>query len=58
MQERGMRSPYLRPIERPMDAMIFTAPELCVVVPVLNERDNVAPLVAALHAVLGGIAWE
>lgn len=33
-------------------------PDLCVVVPVLNERDNIAPLVASLHAVLTGIAWE
>ena len=41
-----------------MDVMITTAPELCVVVPVLNERDNIVPLVAALHRVLEGIAWE
>ncbi len=34
------------------------APELCVVVPVLNERDNVAPLVDRLRATLEGIAWE
>jgi dolichol-phosphate mannosyltransferase len=40
------------------DFMTVTAPELCVVVPVLNERDNVGPLVAALHQVLDGVAWE
>ncbi len=34
------------------------APELCVVVPVLNERDNVAPLVERLRSTLDGIAWE
>ncbi|GAC1345360.1 MAG: glycosyltransferase family 2 protein [Acetobacteraceae bacterium] len=34
------------------------APELCVVVPVLNERDNVAPLVERLRATLEGVAWE
>ena len=34
------------------------APELCVVVPVLNERDNVAPLVGKLRETLVGIAWE
>ncbi len=34
------------------------APELCVVVPVLNERDNVAPLVDQLRTVLDGVAWE
>ncbi|MBU6499562.1 MAG: glycosyltransferase, partial [Rhodospirillales bacterium] len=33
-------------------------PELCIVIPVLNERDNIAPLVARLDAVLAGIAWE
>lgn len=31
---------------------------LCVVIPVLNERDNVAPLVARLDATLAGIGWE
>ncbi|MBN8892165.1 MAG: dolichol monophosphate mannose synthase [Acetobacteraceae bacterium SCN 69-10] len=35
-----------------------TAPQLCVVIPVLNERDNIAPLVARLNEVLAGIAWE
>ena len=34
------------------------APEFCVVIPVLNERDNVAPLVDRLRATLQGIAWE
>ncbi len=33
-------------------------PELCVVIPVINERDNIAPMVARLHAALAGIAWE
>ena len=33
-------------------------PELCVVIPVLNERDNIAPMVARLEAVLAGVAWE
>jgi dolichol-phosphate mannosyltransferase len=33
-------------------------PELCIVVPVLNERDNVAPLVAAVRETMGDIAWE
>jgi len=32
--------------------------ELCLVIPVLNERDNIAPLVDCVEAVLGGIAWE
>ena len=34
------------------------SPDLCVIVPVLNERDNVAPLVERLRATLDGVAWE
>jgi len=34
------------------------APTLCVVVPVLNECANVAPLVERLRATLDGLAWE
>ena len=34
------------------------APELVVVVPTLNERANIAELVARLDAVLRGTAWE
>ncbi len=34
------------------------APDLCVVIPVLNERDNVAPMVDRLRATLQGVAWE
>ena len=33
-------------------------PELTIVVPTLEERENLAPLVAALEAVLGGIDYE
>ncbi len=33
-------------------------PDLCVVIPVLNERDNIAPLVSRLHAVLEATSWE
>ena len=33
-------------------------PELCVVIPVLNERDNIAPMVARLDDVLRGVHWE
>lgn len=33
-------------------------PQLAVVVPVLNERDNIRPLVARLHESLEGIDWE
>ncbi len=33
-------------------------PELCLVIPVLNEEGNIAPLVACVDAVLQGVAWE
>lgn len=44
------------PVSKP--AIRPATPELCVVVPVLNERDNVAPLVERLGRVLEGVAWE
>ena len=37
---------------------VAPAPELCVVVPVLNERDNVGPVVDKLRVALAGVAWE
>jgi len=32
--------------------------ELTVVIPTLNERDNIVPLLDKLRACLGGVAWE
>jgi dolichol-phosphate mannosyltransferase len=46
-----------RPVTPPQ-APALGAPELTVVVPVLNERDNILPLVEKLRAVLAGVAWE
>lgn len=45
---------------RTADAAIaaVTAPELTVVIPTYNERDNVRPLVESLDAALQGIHWE
>ncbi len=40
------------------DRLSVTAPELCVVVPVLNECANIHPLVEAVRRVLEGVAWE
>jgi dolichol-phosphate mannosyltransferase len=37
---------------------LATPPELAVIVPTLNERDNIEPLLARLREVLAGIAWE
>ena len=34
------------------------SPELAVIVPTLNERDNIAPLLAKLMAALDGLDWE
>ena len=36
----------------------FGAPELAVVIPTLNERDNVPLIVERLNRVLDGICWE
>ena len=33
-------------------------PELTIVVPTLNERDNIEPLVARLRRVLDGVVWD
>jgi dolichol-phosphate mannosyltransferase len=47
------------PVEQASYASSFSAgPELTVVVPTLNERDNIAPLVDRLRAALEGVAWE
>src|SRR5258708_23252736 len=45
-------------LEIPGGAVSASAPELCVVVPTYNERDNVPVLAARLARVLDGIAWE
>ncbi len=37
---------------------VAAAPELCVVIPVLNECANIGPLVERLRSVLAGVAWE
>jgi dolichol-phosphate mannosyltransferase len=34
------------------------SPELAIVVPTLNERDNVRPLIAEIDTVLEGVGWE
>lgn len=36
----------------------MSSPELTVVVPTLNERDNIAPLIERFNAALAGAAWE
>src|SRR5437868_9705123 len=34
------------------------SPELCIVVPTFNERDNIEPLVDGIATALAGIHWE
>ena len=49
--KRSDRAPILPQAASP-------APELSVVVPTFNERDNVTVLYRRLEAALAGIAWE
>ena len=46
----------LRPLTAPQ--VLARARTVAIIVPILNERDNVEPLVAALDRVLGGFAAE
>src|SRR5258708_36068759 len=39
-------------------ALRYAAPELAIIIPTLNERDNVPIVVQRLNRVLAGIAWE
>src|SRR5260370_40733186 len=50
----------VRDIARPAGASDAASrtPELTVVGPTLNERDNIVPLVELLDTALAGIAWE
>ena len=38
--------------------LVAHVPELSIIVPTFNERDNVIPLLDKIEAALGGIAWE
>jgi dolichol-phosphate mannosyltransferase len=67
MWTAGMSIAELRPSETPvvagLDPGLATHPraasvELTVVIPTLNERDNVAPMVERLNRALAGVAWE
>lgn len=44
--------------ERPEAPARAAAPELTIVVPTFNERDNIRPLAALIDAALPGTAWE
>ena len=47
-----------KPAFEPAIATAANPLELAVVLPTLNERDNLAPLIERLDAALSGIAWE
>src|ERR1700691_529884 len=55
--EAGAARPPARPADEAAPALGGAA-ELVVVIPTLNERDNVPLLVERLNRVLAGIAWE
>lgn len=42
----------------PRTDALATAPELSIVVPTLNERDNIRPLIDEIDGVLAGVRWE
>ncbi|MEL7318906.1 MAG: glycosyltransferase family 2 protein [Pseudomonadota bacterium] len=44
--------------EQSTDAEARAAPKLSIVIPTLNERDNIAPLVESVEKTLGDLSWE
>jgi dolichol-phosphate mannosyltransferase len=44
--------------DHPADRELTPGPELTLVIPTMNERDNMAPLVERLDRVLAGVTWE
>src|SRR5262245_36125440 len=48
----------LDPEHRPLAVPAARVPELALIIPTFNERDNVAELVKRLDTALAGIAWE
>src|SRR5215469_7951634 len=46
------------PVGQAQERPVTEGPELTVVVPTLNERDNIGPLVELLDAALETVSWE
>jgi dolichol-phosphate mannosyltransferase len=46
------------PVRQAHERATTEGPELAVVIPTLNERDNIGPLIELLDAVLRGVSWE
>jgi dolichol-phosphate mannosyltransferase len=45
-------------VAQAQERAVTEGPELTVVIPTLNERDNIGPLVELLDAVLDTVSWE
>jgi dolichol-phosphate mannosyltransferase len=45
-------------VTRAQESPVKAGPELTLVIPTLNERDNIGPLVDLLDAVLESVSWE
>jgi dolichol-phosphate mannosyltransferase len=45
-------------VRKAQDRTRVGGPELTVVIPTLNEKDNIGPLIESLDAVLDGVSWE
>ena len=48
----------LAPVDHAQERRVTEGPELTVVIPTLNERDNIGPLVELLATVLDTVGWE
>lgn len=57
-QEQQHHQPHADPATAESPAGAPRGPALTVIVPCLNERENIAPLAASLDAALRGWAWE
>ena len=48
----------LATVRQNYESLVTEGPELTLVIPTLNERDNIGPLVDLLDAVLDTVSWE
>jgi cellulose synthase/poly-beta-1,6-N-acetylglucosamine synthase-like glycosyltransferase len=48
----------LATVSRAEESPVTEGPELALITPTLNERDNIEPLVDLLDAVLASVSWE
>ena len=48
----------LATVSQVQESLVSAGPELTVVIPTLNERENIEPLVELLDGVLDTVSWE